>query len=319
LVDGKRKKGEVMGGSICVSNPEVARIVADNIVEFARTNPEVEIVDIWPNDTLDWCQCEACTAMEGPADYVRFPQVFCASQDSRTRAYLRFVNCVAELVAKKNPRIKLGPLAYARCNEPPPDVEVAANVLVGFAAILHDWKRPINDASVPRNVACDEVTKAWRKKTPNFYVYEYYSFLGCNPLSSIAISVTDLAADLRHYRDIGMDNICTEDIGWRQMAMYAFGRLAWNLSLTPEEVIGDFCARYYGQAAQVMKEFWLAQEKRDEWEPRKKAGLAILARAKMDAENEKILGRIAALEKMFNLPNGERDSSWSAWGSETRF
>ena len=74
-------------------------------------------------------------------------------------------------------------------------------MLVGFAPIQHDWKHAITDPTVPRNVACDEVIKAWRKKTPNFYVYEYYSFLGCNPLSSIGISVADLAADLERAAD----------------------------------------------------------------------------------------------------------------------
>lgn len=314
LIGGERKKAELFSGALCVSNPEVAKVVAESIIEFLRKNPEIEAVDLWMNDTRDWCECDECNALEGKNDYTRFEKVFNAGgkAPSRSRAYFTFVNRVARLVKKHNSRVMISALAYACCNEPA-DLEIEENVLVGFAPILRSWQEPLTKKGILENEACNGAIRSWKEKTRNFFVYEYYNHYDSNPLSDIPITITRMAEELRYYLSLGIDKISNEDVGWRQLAAYAYARLVWDPSLETEGIINDFCNRYYGSAAPVMKEFWSLQEEKDDWETRKKKGLDTLCRAKKKAGSEQVMGRIAILEEIFNLGRNAR------WGRDTRF
>ena len=299
----ERKRPDPYAGSLCVSNPEVPKIMAENIVEFAGKNPEIEIFDLWMNDTTDWCECEKCNIFEGSTAYTRHDHMFNpdGKHPSRSAAYCRFVNEVGEHVKKCNPNIVISPLSYSCCVEPPGDVAIGNNVLVGFALISRIWNRSLVKSGIPINDAYREVVKAWRKKTDRLYVYEYYGHFLANPLSDIPISAGQMAEELRYYLSLDIDKICTEAVKWSDAVMYAYARLTWNPDLRTEEIIKDFSRRYYGKAWSVMTDFWLAQEKKGVWEKRKKAGLARLSQAKRLAEDEKILNRITRLEKMFAL------------------
>jgi hypothetical protein len=49
--------------------------------------------------------------------------------------------------------------------------------------------------------------------------------------------------------------------------MYAFGKLTWDPNLKTEEIIEDFCRRYYGRASAPMIAYWSLLEEglRESW------------------------------------------------------
>lgn len=320
LTNGERKPPHLAGGALCVSHPEVPRIVAQNILRFVEHNPEVEAVDLWMNDTEDWCECAHCAEMEGPSDYARFRDVLRPPDQeqpfrARSRAYYAFVNRVAALVAECAPDLVISPLAYACCYEPPLDIQLAPNVLLGFATFYREATKPLTACGVTRNRACLDLIRSWRRKTDRLYVYEYYSHWALNPLSPQLGNVAQMASELGHYPSIGVDMICSEGARWRPLVMYAYSRLAWNPSLTAPDIIADFCARHYGEAAPAMTDFWLAQEETGgDWGARQATGLRLLASASSDVAEAQVVRRIAHLQEILRMD--ERSPvALSAWVS----
>ena len=307
LVKGERLPQEIFKGSLCVANADLSREAASNIATFVGENPEIRAVDLWTNDTADWCECEKCARMEGETDYVRFPQVFHArGGSSRSRAYYRFANAVARHVRKRCPDVTVSPLAYFRSWEPPDDVAFEPNVLVGFTTFVRDWSQALMAPGDERNVATMETIRRWRARIDQLYIYEYFSYYNRNPFGEDQTNVAQMAQELRHYSDLGIDKISSEGGGagsWRPLVMYAFAALAWNPRLSAEEIIADFCSRSYGAAAPLMVEFWHLQEKRESLAPRRRKSLALLARAESQADSVQVAARLAHLEAMFWQPS----------------
>ncbi len=62
-VNGERKlwRKIPMNTNLCYSNPEVRRIVTDDIVQYARQHPEVDVIHFWLADgSNNQCECEEC-------------------------------------------------------------------------------------------------------------------------------------------------------------------------------------------------------------------------------------------------------------------
>jgi len=69
LINGKRyipsdPKGQ--GWQPCVSNPDVARIMADALIAHFRTNPDSFAMNLVVNDGRGDCTCTNCCAMDPP-------------------------------------------------------------------------------------------------------------------------------------------------------------------------------------------------------------------------------------------------------------
>lgn len=73
-IDGRRElwHGVALNTNLCYGNPETRRIVVQAIVDYARTNTDVDILHFWLADgTNNHCECPLC-ADHRPADlYVR--------------------------------------------------------------------------------------------------------------------------------------------------------------------------------------------------------------------------------------------------------
>ncbi len=62
LIDGVRRKD----GQLCLGNPEVQKLAAQKLLDFAKANPQYEILSLEPEDHDKWCQCDLCKAMDDP-------------------------------------------------------------------------------------------------------------------------------------------------------------------------------------------------------------------------------------------------------------
>jgi hypothetical protein len=71
LVNGKRELwgGVALNTNLCYSNPDVRRIMVDDIARYAQAHPEVDLLHLWLADgTNNHCECENCRTMR-PADF----------------------------------------------------------------------------------------------------------------------------------------------------------------------------------------------------------------------------------------------------------
>ncbi len=100
---------------------------------------------------------------------------------------------------------------------------------------------------------------------------------------------------------------------WYPLNLYAFGRLLWNPELTPEEIIVDFCHRYYGKASAPMIVYWnlLEEGLRESWHTsspvnwRDQERIVQITKALSQAESKAVQNRIRAIAAMHLLTINE--------------
>lgn len=86
---GLGKNRRIRTGQICFSNPQAVATFRDNVIQFVRTHPEVDIISIFPNDGAGFCECEDCSPRPGLMNL--------------SDIILRFTNTIAKAVYKINP------------------------------------------------------------------------------------------------------------------------------------------------------------------------------------------------------------------------
>jgi len=311
LIEGKRKPQSLFEGSVCPSHPEVSRIMAEDIIKFLTQNSEIEIVDLWMNDSGDWCECDKCNTLEKAHIDGKIY--------TRSNGYYQFVNKVILEINGIFPEVTISALAYKRCTNPPDNVMLHPNVRIDMAPLQRGftlrpgggsaWSEPLHTSELEPNVMWRKLMRQWREMTENCCVYEYYSF--ANPFGERNARIPVIAEDMKFYRDIGIDKISSEDINWRQLAMYLYARFTWNLTRNPMEIVEEFCQKYYQDAAPAMLEFFLEEDKKiGGWEKRKAQGLRHLAQAKTKTNNQKVFERIKNLEKIWEMPEISDKDTW---------
>lgn len=294
---------DVSRGGLCITNPDVVKTVADNMIGWLDENPEVDAVDLWHNDSYLYCHCPQCTP---PAT------ANSAAEVGYTRSYVKFCNQVAGLVAKRHPKVLINALSYAHTTVCPSGVDrLDDQVLLGLCL----FPRPSQRTMCPLETSTqklDEKLRAqlllWPKVAKNFYVYEYYT-IGQSLKRWSMVSM--IREDLRYFRRLGIQGVSSDQWGpgWYPLNMYAFGRLMWNPDLTCEEIVQEFCGKYYGRAAGTMAAYWNALEEglRESWTTttaidwRDAKRLELLKQALIEAKDQQIEVRIRSTAAMHQL------------------
>ena len=109
LLDGKRTADHAQ---LCLSNPDVLRIITERIKQKMRELPEYLIYDVSQNDWSNPCQCPHCQAIVD-------------REGSQSGPIIQFVNQVADNVKAEFPDKFIGTLAYSYTRKPPRDPQAA--------------------------------------------------------------------------------------------------------------------------------------------------------------------------------------------------
>ncbi len=124
LINGERfiprvdEHGRVAHGwQPCVSNPRVAEIMTESVLETFRSQPDRIAESVSVNDGYGDCTCEACRAMDAPgADAL--------NRIGLCDRYAKLSNAIAEKVAEAFPDRLLAFIAYGSMREPPTTVKL---------------------------------------------------------------------------------------------------------------------------------------------------------------------------------------------------
>lgn len=262
LIRGKRVRPSIRRNQLCTSNPRVAEIIAKAIREYFQQTPTARTFSIAPNDGYGWCECEQCKAID---------EKMCGSKKWYHREGEPVVSdrlCVfANEVAKRSvydmPGKELYMFSYVSYCEPPdtarPDPHVTHVVCHYIPAC---YAHPINTPGCPDNEIYNRFLKGWAKISPQMMVYAYTDksqWLGLpRPV------VRQMAADIRHYRSLGIRKYIAQSAGgnWPQMGplYYVTAKLLWNADRDVEELIREWNQAMYRAAAQEMMAWYDALE-----------------------------------------------------------
>jgi hypothetical protein len=184
-------------------------------------------------------------------------------------------------------------------------------VLVGlclFPRPSQRTMRPLETSSQKLDANLRLQIPAWRSLAKHFYIYEYYTFSDEQKVWSM---VSMLCQDIPFLRRCRADGISSDQWGpgWYPLNMYAFGKLMWDPGLRADEIIADFCRRYYGRAGGAMIAYWSLLEEglRESWSTekpvdwRERNRIDWIKKALSEAENAQIADRIRAAAALHKL------------------
>jgi hypothetical protein len=241
---------------LCLSHPDVQRIVAENLIGIIRDNPDVDGVTLGPQDNRLFCQCDQCRALDekDPAP----DQVY-------SRRLFLFYRAVADRVHRVYPDILVRFGCYDIYAAPPKDPSLTLPPHT-FPLICHYQKycnnRPVTDPLCPENARFREIIDAWRRLAGKLFIYEYYykvNWLGMPwPL------VSSMRRDIPWYRDHGVVGLYSQyhpDAAGSLLNYHVAAALMLDKDADVDKLVEGFCRATFGPGWEEMREYFQALEK----------------------------------------------------------
>ncbi len=236
LIDGKR-----VDSQLCLSNLEMRKEMARNLIALIKRTPGVKHITITQNDNgkNDNCQCDDCRRID-------------KAEKAPSGLLLQCVNEVADEVAKEYPDVYVNTLAYHYNRESPRITRPRGNVSIQVCAPF-DRERFENDKEFMSTL------KTWGRIAPKTYAWTYFVDFGdvTNPQPNcfnfgpniralVANNVTGVFAQGNAFAGIG-------DLP--ELQGYVVAKLLWNPNADDKALIHDFVNAYYGKAAPYILEY----------------------------------------------------------------
>jgi len=219
-------------GQLCLSNPDVLRIVIEELGRRIREKPEAKFWSVSQNDAFLPCQCSSCRSLEEEAG-------------GPSGAILWFVNQVARAFPDK----VISTLAYQYSRPAPRNIEPEPNVNIMLCSIELNRSRPIG--SDPESAAFVQDLRDWRRLTRNILVWDYVvqfrNYAG--PFPNLRV----LRPNIKLFADFGIPMMFQQGSGksrseFHELRTYLIAKLLWNPEADVEDLAEDFVRGFYGPA-----------------------------------------------------------------------
>src|SRR5690606_24221003 len=149
LIDNRR----LPGTQLCLSNPKVVEIVVTNLKKEIAENPEATYWSVSQNDNDQYCQCDACTALNKKYG------------DVPSGSMVYFVNEVAKQIPDKI----ISTLAYWYTREAPKNIKPEPNVNIMLCNIESKRQAPVFET----DPAFSNDLKDWASLTNDIPIWDY--------------------------------------------------------------------------------------------------------------------------------------------------
>lgn len=241
LVDGERKL-EMGGGGpeLCLTNPEVLRIVINVILDALKKHPGMENVSVSQNDNDKYCRCPQCAAID-------------EREGTPMGSLLTFVNAVAEAVGKEYPDVMIGTLSYWYSRKPPKTIKPRPNVQIQLCSIECCVLHPINDPGCEKNVQFCQDLANWGAMCKNISIWNYNTnfsnyLLPCPNLRVIEPNIRYFVAN----NAIGIfmqaaGNALGAELS--DLRNYVIASLLWDPTRSGRILTDEFLDLHYGRSA----------------------------------------------------------------------
>ncbi|KPK43860.1 MAG: hypothetical protein AMJ65_04605 [Phycisphaerae bacterium SG8_4] len=247
LVDGERKL-EMGGGGpeLCLTNPDVLRIVTESVLDDLKKNPNMENISVSQNDNNKYCRCSKCAEID-------------EREETPMGSLLTFVNAVADEVAKEYPDVMVGTLSYWYSRKPPKTIKPRPNVQIQLCSIECCLLHPINDPQCRKNVQFCQDMADWGKICSNISIWNYNTnfsnyLLPCPNLRVIESNIRYFVAN----NAIGIfmqaaGNALGAELS--DLRNYVMANLLWDPTRSGEKLANEFLDLHYGRSARPIRRF----------------------------------------------------------------
>ena len=243
-IDGKRRSD---GGQLCLTNPDVLRILTGRVLERIRKDPAAKLFSVSQNDWRGYCTCADCRAVD-------------EREGSPSGTMIAFVNRVAEAVEKEFPDAWIETLAYQYTRHPPRTVRPRHNVVPRLCSIECDFSVPLDKSTYEQNVSFVQDMKGWAAISDKLYVWDYTTnfrhYIGPHP------NFNALQGNAKFFRDNRVVGLFEQGAYQSRHAEFAelrawlLAKLLWNPDQDVEALYKDFFDGYYGPAAGTVRTYF---------------------------------------------------------------
>ncbi len=253
---GKRQRHPSHPSHLCWSNPGVQRALKEKLTGWIKANPALDIVSLYTADHNMFCTCASCVEM---------------APDVSTRWQKLSRRLIAALKEVK-PDLRTSSLAY-QAYRPVPE-EVAPFDVIGYTTYNISYRYPFSSGSKGNRQALDELA-GWQARGANIGMRGYEMIVASRPRAFVPL-VYLLLDEMKYAVDHGFTSYSTEVgpygfpkkdpahlQGWNanRINLYAVVKAMWDVSITEDELLEDWCHHAYGAAAPEMKAYYQAMEK----------------------------------------------------------
>ncbi len=218
---------------LCLTNEDVFTLVVEGLRERMADRPDAPFWSVSANDRYGACQCTDCQALVD-------------KHDSQAGPLLVFVN----RVAAEFPDKVISTLAYSYTRRAPRDIKPAPNVNICLCSIECD--RAVSIASGERDPDFLRDIKLWSELTDNLMMWDYVVQFSnyVSPFPNFKV----LQPNIQLFRDHNVQLMFQQGSGgsksdFSELKQYVIAKLLWDPDRDVEELINDFMAGYYGDAA----------------------------------------------------------------------
>ena len=206
----RTKEGFLLGVQLCATNPDVRRVMAENMAAYAAAHPELRSISIIPNDGFGWCECESCTRFY---DKTRRGELYCLSEHvyRAERLHHDMVTDVARHLRALRPDLELTFAAYVNYVDPAEGFRLTPGLAVYFAPYWRCINHRLDDPACPINSRYLQAFERWRqaKAGGSLRVYEYYMGVQLY-LSLPMIHHEDVFPEIRTLAERGAEGLLTQ-------------------------------------------------------------------------------------------------------------
>lgn len=225
----------------CLSNPEVLRIMTQELRRRMEENPSAAVWSVSQNDNYSFCQCPECSRLD-------------SAEGSPSASVISFVN----KMARQFPGKIISTLAYQYSRKAPETIRPEKNVNIMLCTIECYRTNPLETDTSAASFTHDIIE--WSKLTDNIMVWDYVvQFTNLlSPFPNFHVLKPNIQFFAKHgakmmfQQGAGPDRPGSE---FEELRSYMIAKLLWNPGLNADSVMNDFLAGYYGSAGKYIRKY----------------------------------------------------------------
>ncbi|MDA3925439.1 MAG: DUF4838 domain-containing protein [Kiritimatiellae bacterium] len=243
-IDGKRIKDHTQ---LCLTNPDVLRIVTSNVLARIRKDPGASFYGVSQNDWRNNCTCPKCKAIDD-------------AEGSHAGTMIAFVNKVAEAVEKEFPDVIIETLAYQYTRKPPKSIRPRHNVMPCLCTIECDFSFPLAVSPYKENRAFVDDIRGWSAISPRLYVWDYTTDFRSYVMPFP--NILALQENVKFFQTNSVNYLFEQGAyqgrhgDFAELKAWLLAKWLWNPDLPQEELLQDFFNGYYGAAAPYVRTYF---------------------------------------------------------------
>ncbi len=226
-------------GQLCLTNPDVLRIVCDELRTRMQAKPQATFWSVSQNDTYVPCECDGCRAID-------------SAEGSPSGSILAFVN----KVAAQFPDRTISTLAYQYSRSAPRTIKPLPNVNIMLCSIECNRSKPL--AEDPSSASFVKDVEDWSKLTKNIFLWDYV--IDFRHLLSPFPNLHVLQPNIQFFASHGITTVFEQGLSgfggeFSELRSYLLSKLLWNPPVNIDSVMQGFLVSYYGEAAPYIRQY----------------------------------------------------------------